>query len=166
MKTLRIAFALLLVAGFCQTGQAQDFKSAAGVRFGSPWALSYKTFISESSAVEVYAGARFFSLWNWITINGAYQVHSPIAEVDGLQWYWGVGGGVQFWSYDFETDFGTTSFSVSGYLGAQYTFEDAPVSLTVDWVPTFFLGDRGSLSGWNTFGAGYYNLSARYIIGR
>lgn len=160
----RILFFLLLLAGGL-TVSAQNYSSAAGLRLGYPWAASYKTFISEASAIEAYVGYRGWTGYNWFSVNGAYLKHSDIDEVDGLQWYAGGGVGAQFWSYDF-AESSSTTFSVAGYLGLEYTFEDAPVSVSIDWVPTFFLGDTFGGIGFNRFGAGYGGLAARYVLGR
>ena len=164
MRILKTLLLVLTLCAFGQTAAAQDYKSAVGLRFGYPLSLSYKTFLNETSALEGYVGFRGYGSFRWISLNGAYQIHKDIDSVDGLQWYYGGGAGVQFWSYDFIEESSTT-FSVSGYLGLQYTFVDAPVSLTVDWVPTFFLGDNFG-AGFNSFGAGYGALAARYTLGR
>lgn len=164
MRYFKLLLFTLACCAFTQSATAQDYGSAVGLRFGYPLSVSYKTFISESSAVEGYVGFRGYGSFNWISINGAYQIHNDIESVEGLQYYYGGGAGVQFWSYDFIEE-GSTTFSISGYLGLQYTFADAPVSLTVDWVPTFFLGDNFG-AGFNSFGAGYGALAARYTLGR
>jgi len=159
------AFTLCLFLVFQTEAVAQDFKSAAGLRLGYPWAVSYKTFISESNAIEGYVGYRGWAGYNAISINGAYQIHKDIESIDGLQWYFGGGGGVDFYSYAaFEES--NTIFKVSGYLGLQYTFADAPISITADWVPTFGFGD--SLFGFSTSGfrVGYGGLGVRYVLGR
>jgi hypothetical protein len=103
MKNLLRLIALTLCLCFANQTEAvaQDYKSAVGLRLGSPLAVSYKTFISESSAIEGYVGYRGFSGFSWITINGAYQIHNDISSVDGLQWYYGGGAGVQLWNSDF-----------------------------------------------------------------
>ncbi|MEL7160083.1 MAG: hypothetical protein AAFN92_04940 [Bacteroidota bacterium] len=160
-----IALTVCLCFAFQSEAVAQDYKSAVGLRLGTPWAASYKTFISESSAIEVYASYRGFSAWSWVGINGAYQIHNDLGSTDGLQWYYGGGAGVQFWSVG--TGFGDgsgTLITVAGYLGLQYTFPDAPISLTADWVPTFFIGD--GFGAFNSFGAGYGNFGVRYVLGR
>lgn len=164
MQTLKYLLftCIFLLAG--HTASAQDFGSAVGLRFGYPLSVSYKNFLTETNAVEVYAGLRGYGSFRWISINGAYQIHKDITDVYGLQWYYGGGAGVQFWSYDFVEESSTT-FSLSGYLGLQYTFQDAPVTLSLDWVPTVFLGNNLGL-GFNTFGAGYGALAARYVISR
>jgi len=167
MKNIFRLSALLLCLCFTFQNKvvAQDYKSAVGIRLGSPWAASYKTFISESSALEGYVGFRSWFGYSNISLNGAYQVHKDIESVDGLQWYFGGGGGVELYRYR-NFDEGNTVFKISGYLGLQYTFADTPISATVDWVPSFVFGD--SLFGINTTGfrAGYYNLGVRYVLGR
>ena len=164
MHTLRTLLLGLIffLAGHAAT--AQDFGSAIGLRFGYPLSVSYKNFLDQSSAVEVYAGLRGWGNYRWFSINGAYQVHNDITEVYGLQWYYGGGLGVQFWSYDFVEESSTT-LSLSGYLGLQYTFADTPVTFSLDWVPTVFIGKTLG-NGFNRFGAGYGALAARYILFR
>ena len=154
-----------LFAAFDANGQ--NYNSAIGARLGSPLALSYKKFISEGNAIELYGAFRNFSNYNWFSINGAYQVHRDFPNVENLQWYLGGGAGLFFWSFD-DGIFGpgvdepsSTTVAISGYLGLEYTFDDVPLSLSVDWVPTFFL------SGYDDgFSAGYGALAARYVIGK
>lgn len=167
MKNLLSLLALTLCLCFASSAdmQAQDYKSAAGLRLGYPWAASYKTFISESSALEVYVGYRGFSLYNNLSINGAYQIHKDIESVDGLQWYFGGGAGVQFSSYDF-IDESSTAITASGYLGLQYTFADTPISVTADWVPTLVIGDGLGGLGGSGFGAGIGGFGVRYVLNR
>ncbi len=164
MKNL---FTLFLVLFFCvgltQNGQAQNYNSAIGVRLGYPLSVSYKTFISETNALEVYAGFRGFTGYSWFSLNAAYQIHNDISSVEGLQWYYGVGAGILFFNFDnnfFNDNSSNTSFSVQGYLGLDYKFVNAPINLTLDWVPTYFINGFGS-----GFGAGYGSLGVRYVLG-
>lgn len=163
MRIFRIAFTLLLLAAFSQVGSAQRYSSAVGARLGYPLSLSYKTFVSESTAVEGILGYRGFSGYSWITIGAALQKHNAIGDVDGLAWYYG--GGASVFLFNFDNDFfgdnsSTTSFGIQGYLGLDYRFADIPLNLSVDWVPTFFVNGFGS-----GFGGGYGALAARYILG-
>ncbi len=139
---------------------AQEYSSAVGLRLGYPLSASYKTFISDNSALEGYVGFRSFGFGNWISIHGAYQVHNPINGVDGLQWYYGGGLGIFIWSYDFDTSFASTSFGLQGYLGLDYKFPNTPISITLDWVPTFFIGNINI----NSFGGDYGALGVRYVF--
>jgi hypothetical protein len=141
---------------------AQDYKSAVGARLGSPFAASYKTFLNDKNAVEVYASFRSYSsVATFFGINAAYQIHSPIESVAGLKWYYGAGAGVAFWSFDndFLTDSGSTSILLSGYLGLEYTFSGTPVSISADWVPSYYLSGYG-----DGFGADAGALAVRYIL--
>ncbi|MFK8162745.1 MAG: hypothetical protein AB8H12_09815 [Lewinella sp.] len=160
-----IALTLCLCFAYQTEAVAQDYKSAVGLRLGYPLAVSYKTFISESSAIEAYVGYRGFSFYNYISINGAYQIHKDISSVDGLQWYFGGGAGVQLYSYDGFDD-GSTFITVSGYLGLQYTFPDTPISVTADWVPGFAFGEGLGGFGVGGFGGGRGGLGVRYVLGR
>ncbi len=157
-------FLLLTILGLaiCTSAklQAQDYQSAVGLRLGYPLAVSYKTFISEQGALEGFAGFRSWIGYSWVSINGAYQHHFPISGVDGLQWYAGGGAGIQFWNWKGTVlDDGNTSFGIFGALGLDYKFANAPINLSLDWMPTFFI--NGYLSG---FGGGYGSLAARYTL--
>lgn len=154
-----ILFTFLMLCLFSFNAQAQNYKSAVGLRLGTPLSASYKLFINESSAIEGYASFRSFSGYSWFSVNGAYQIHKPIAQVDGLNYYFGGGAGVYFWSFDFGGNNATTTLGIQGYLGLDYTFEDLPINLTVDWVPTFFV--NGFTSG---FGAGFGSVGIRYTL--
>ncbi len=160
--TILFFIAFGLFAAYNANGQ--NYSSAIGLRLGSPVALSYKKFISNSSALEFYGAYRGYNYYSWFSLNGAYQVHKDIPSVDNLQWYVGGGAGVYFWNYDnrFVGDNSSnTSFALQGYLGLEYTFDEVPISLSADWVPTFFLTGYG-----NGFSGGYGALSVRYVLGR
>ncbi len=158
---------LLLIPVFvlcCLTSQAQTYQKAIGVRLGYPLSLSYKTFVNEKSAVEVFAGTRGFSGYRWFSVSGAYQIHQPLsaAKTDGLNFYYGAGASAYFWSFDSDLiDESTTTVGLQGYLGLDYSLKNSPINITVDWIPTLFIGGFGS-----GFGAGYGSLSVRYILAR
>lgn len=162
--TIFLFFAFFLCSFMEANGQT--YKSAIGVRVGYPWALSYKTFISEKGALELYAAARRYGFsgyhYGWFSINGAYQHHFPLAEItENLQWYVGAGAGLLFWHYDdgFPSPGGKQSVTVQGYLGLDYKFEEVPINITLDWVPNIFL--NGYESG---FYGRYANLGIRYVL--
>lgn len=151
--------------------QAQEYKSSVGVRLGSPWSASYKFFISEPGAIELFANFRgrpvgSFS-WARFGFGGAYQHHIDleIDELPGLRAYVGAGATAYFWTYsndNFFNEYSNLTFGVQGYGGLDYAFDDVPLNLSVDWVPTFFIGD-GYVSG---FGFGFGAVSVRYILSR
>lgn len=160
---INLSFCVFLFSLLANTGlSAQEYKSAVGARLGIPLSVSYKTFISETNAIEVYASYRGYSFYNSISATGAYQIHKPIPDVlNGLQWYYGIGATAFLWSYNtgFSSDSGNFSLGLNAYLGLDYKFPNSPISLTSDWVPAFGLTGFGS-----GFGAGSGALGIRYVF--
>jgi hypothetical protein len=160
MKT-KVLSVFVLLFMFVAVSQAQEYNSAIGLRLGTPLSVSYKKFISEQGAFEGVAGFRSFAGYSWFNIGAYYQHHNEIASVNGLRWYYGAGANVYFWSYDsgFIDAGSSTSIGISGVLGLDYKFEDIPLNLSVDWIPTFFVNGYG-----NGFAGGYGALAARYTL--
>lgn len=162
MRTKQLMLTLAFALGLCYASNAQSYHSAIGLRLGYPASVSYKQFISEPGAIEAFVGFRSYSLYRWITIGGLYEHHKPIPNAEGLSWYFGGGASVFLWSYDeafVGEDNTNTSIGILGALGLDYKFANAPVNLSVDWLPVFFVNGYG-----NGFGGGYGALSARYTI--
>ena len=163
MKKITLLFSMLFVLALSSQLKAQDYKSAIGLRFGYPLSISYKTFLTESNALELYAGFRSYSgVYGYFTVGGLYEIHKPITSVEGLSWYYGGGLSVQFFTYDdnyyFNDNNGTFGVGLSGVLGLDYKFADAPFNLSLDFLPTIRFG------GWDS---GYYSwgaLGARYVL--
>lgn len=158
----------LLITGFAFASkvQAQDYKSAIGLRLGYPLSLTYKTFLTEKSALDLYVGYRgYANVYSYITVGGFYEIHNDINGVDGLKWFYGFGASVLFLNYnnaysgwiDLPGKFGV---GLSGIIGLDYAFADAPIELSLDFAPTIRIG--GWDSGFYPWGA----LSARYILKR
>jgi len=139
--------------------QAHNYKFAAGFRLGYPSAATIKLFVSENNALEVYAGTRGFSFDGSISVSGAYQVHSnPISGLGGLKWYTGLG--VRVFLND---SFTPSLYGLQSYAGLEYVFNDTPLSISVDWIPTYLLSNELSNIG---FSGDYGTLGVRYIISR
>jgi hypothetical protein len=167
----------LLLISFCfltsMSLSGQDYQSALGLRLGSPVSLSFKTFMGGgSNALELFVSYRTRTYdrgfgfedyrWTSIGLGGAYQIHNEISAVDGLYWYYGGGASVYFWSYSDDVYFGDESsigFGLQGNIGLDYKFDNLPLNVSLDWVPTLFLNGYGS-----GFGADYGALSIRYVI--
>ncbi|MDF1695095.1 MAG: hypothetical protein P1U56_04660 [Saprospiraceae bacterium] len=159
MKNL--LFVLALVIGSFGFTQAQDYNSAVGLRFGYPLSVTYKTFLNETSAVEAWGGFRSYFGFTQFRVNAGYLIHNELESVERLKWYYGGGAGLAFYTFDSSAVDGGMSVSISGYIGVEYTLEDTPVSFSVDWIPTFFIG---GYSGIDSFGAGNGALSVRYVL--
>ena len=170
MKKLLQSLALLLLITCGVTANAQNYKMAVGARLGVPISASFKLFVSESAAIEVFANYRsdkvrtIFGTYSWSStgVGAAYQLHADIDAVDGLQWYYGAGASVLYYNYGdtgYYDDYSNLSFGIQGNIGLDYTFQNVPINLSADWVPTYYI--NGFISG---FGAGYGAFSVRYII--
>jgi hypothetical protein len=158
--TLLLAFAFMFVSDL----NAQNYKSAVGLRLGYPLSASYKHFLNDNGAVEVIAGFRSYTYYSWVNVGAFYQIHKEIPSIDGLNWYYGAGASVYFWTWDTGFDYddsSNVSFGISGVIGLDYTFSEIPLNLSADWIPTFFINGYGS-----GFGGGYGGLAARYILGK
>ncbi|HHS95004.1 MAG TPA: hypothetical protein ENJ45_00315 [Phaeodactylibacter sp.] len=144
---------------------AQNYKGAIGLRLGYPVSVSGKLFIGETTALEAFVGTRGYTYFRWVNAGLAYQKYQllEIEDLEGLSWYYGAGLNAYFWTYEdlFVGDESSLSFGVSGYIGLDYAFEDLPLNLTIDWVPTFFINSY--LGG---FGGRYGSLGIRYIFSR
>ena len=161
MKKLIFIFSLVVCCVFAAQAQS-EYKSAIGLRLGYPLSVSYKQFISDPGAIEVFAGFRNYSGYGWFNVGGLYEHHSAITSVEGLKWYVGGGANLFFWNFDkgFNNDgAANTSIGLMGALGLDYKFANAPFNLSVDWLPTLFVNGYGS-----GFGPGYGALSARYTL--
>ncbi len=161
MHLRKLLFLALFLCLFAAAASAQEYRSAIGARLGYPLSASYKHFISAPGAIELFAGTRGWTTYRWFNVGGIYQHHFPIEGVSGLKWYVGGGASIFFWSYGdaFVGSYGSTSFGVLGVLGLDYKFTEAPINLSLDWVPLLFLNGFG-----RGFGSGYGALSVRYTL--
>ena len=168
-KLLRTTAVLLLLASSITTN-AQNYKMSVGARLGSPISASFKLFVSDANAVEVFANYRSDKVstiygnygWSWFGVGASYQMHADLDIMDGLQWYYGAGVSALYYDYGdsgYYDNYDNISFGLQGNLGLDYKFANAPVNLSLDWVPTYYI--NGFING---FGAGYGALSVRYVI--
>ena len=153
MKKITLLFSMLFVMAIASNLKAQDYKSAIGLRLGYPFGVTYKFFVSDANAIDLYVGTRY----SGFVIGGNYEIHKPISDVEGLSWFWGGGALATFYSY--YSGQNTTSIGIDGVLGLDYKFADAPFNLSIDFMPTYLFGE-GYYGGFEIFGG----LSARYVI--
>lgn len=162
MKKLNLLFSFLFAVTLLSS---QSYKSAAGLRLGYPTAGSFKTFISENTALEGIIGFGSYSSYvSYTNIRAAYLRHNDLKfeTLSNLQWYYGGGAGVFIWSYRNnylgEKD-SATAFGLSGHIGLECKLDDIPLVVSLDWGPTFILSRFGG-----GLGAGYGALALRYLI--
>lgn len=132
-----------LILGFSSFGQsknaesATDYNSAFGLRLGYPLGLTFKTFTSQHSAVEFLAGYWY----GGVNVTGLYEYHGDISGAPGLKWF--VGGGLDF-SYWNNYSYSGPAFAIDLIGGLDYKFNNAPLNVSLDWKPAFYVaGERG-----------------------
>jgi len=143
---------LLLIILFSFIGlNAQDYKQAIGLRGGLHSGVTYKNFITNTTAIEGIIHSR----WRGLELVGLLEHHNEISSVDGLFWYYGYGAHVGFYDakYTHWSESGSyTVIGIDGILALEYKIRSAPISIGVDWKPYFniigysgFFGDGGAL---------------------
>lgn len=141
---------------------AQNYNSAIGGKLGYGLIASYKKFLNEKAAVDLFAGFH----WGGLAAGAYYELHYDIESVDRLQWYWGGGAAFTTWTNGVFND-GYYELGISGVLGLDYSLEEIPLNLSVDWAPTFTVlssWDNDLWGSYNRFRGGYGALTARYIL--
>lgn len=154
-KHILILALVSLISGY---SFGQDYKTAAGLRLGTSIGGTIKHFVGEKSAFEGLLTTR----WQGFELTGLYEIHNNAFDVNRLNWFFGFGGHLGFYNGDHTTwgDTGTnyTIVGIDGIIGMEYSFEDVPIVLTLDWKPMF------NLTGYTGFWGDALALSVRYYF--
>ena len=153
-KTVIIIFSLF-VLGF--SVDAQDYRTSAGLRAGFPYGVTVKHFLNETNALEGILA----SSWGGFVVTGLYENVHWTGEYPGLNWFWGFGAHLGFWGTrsNFIDDPGVGSIvGADLVLGLEYTFDEIPLNLSLDVMPSVNLI---GYTGWNGVQGG---LSVRYVF--
>jgi len=159
MKKLVFTFSILLTFFFLNEAHAQKYNSAVGVRGGYNFAGTYKKFINETNAFEVYAGLAGYR--GGIYGGALYQIHKPLdfEGIENLDWYYGGGAYAGLYSsyYGYSSNF---YVGINLNIGLDYKFDEFPVNVSMDWAPgiNFVGGFRPSFVGGG--------IAVRYILGQ
>lgn len=122
---------------------AQSYDNSIGLRLGSYNGINYKTFLHSNKALELNLSFRNNDDLNRFFLTGLYQVHNPIDEVPGLNWYYG--GGASIGSYKRKNFEGDLFLSADGVIGLDYVFSTAPINLALDWRPRLEITPNSNL---------------------
>lgn len=149
---------IILIAGLGFSALAQDYRTSLGLRAGIPYGLTVKHFLNKTNAIEGILA----SSWGGFVITGLYENEHWTGEYPGLNWFWGFGGHVGFWDTGRNPNVNETyTGSVIGadaIIGIEYTFDDFPLNLSLDLLPTVNL--IGS-TGWGGINGA---LSIRFVF--
>ena len=154
-KTLLI---LAITLSFNIAMNAQDYKTSLGLRAGLPYGLTVKHFLSEQNAFEGILASR----WGGFVVTGLFENEHWTGEYPGLNWFWGFGAHLGFWDAGTNPNFNATYtgsvLGLDGILGLEYTFDEIPLNLSIDILPTV------NLIGYAGWGGINSAISVRYVF--
>jgi hypothetical protein len=140
MKKVFTILCLIFIATLAITSssKAQGYDNAIGGRFGAANGITFKTTLGENKMIDLIANFRSNNNYNYFRITGLYEVYNKINDVQGLNWYYGIGGSIGSVKYK-PYNSSDLYLSVDGVLGLDYKFVDAPINLSLDWKPAIQL---------------------------
>jgi hypothetical protein len=149
-KSFRQLFVvMIIVAGSVLTSNAQEL----GIRFGGTngfGGVAVDGVFGAGEFSRIHADLGFYkggvgidALWDFL--------YKPI-NGEALNWYLGAGPSTYIGD---RFDLG-----VSGEIGIEYRFSEVPISVGVDWRPTFWIIEE------TRFGADSFGLNVRYVFGK
>ncbi|MGV3696923.1 hypothetical protein [Flavobacterium sp.] len=145
----KIILSAFMLLGLAFSANAQDIsKNALGLRIGDNdgfgGEVSYQRGLSKNNRLEFDLGWRNSDNVDAIKLVGLYQWVWNIEG--GFNWYAGFGAGLGSWSYDGpgnpDNDGGVFAL-VAGDIGIEYNFQEAPIQLSLDFRPEFYLNNSG-----------------------
>jgi hypothetical protein len=144
MKRLITILAFVTV---CSAAQAQEI----GVRFGDALGnnVALDALFSAGKYSRIHADVSFGS---GVGVEALFDfLYRPLGG-EALYWYAGVGASMLI-----DDPF---RLGASGELGLSYTFNKAPISISADWRPTFYIIED------TDFSAGGFGVNIRYVLGK
>ena len=158
MKKLHFLFLFLIIGISLKPLNAQNYQTAIGIRLGVMAGITAKHFIDSKAALEGMLTTR----WGGFSICGLYELHQPLSP-SNLDWYYGAGA--HFGAFNGSEDIPWAEngksyaiFGVDGIIGIEYTFDNAPINLSLDWKPSI------NLTGYSGFWGAEFGLSCRYAF--
>lgn len=143
MKKLFV-MAVFLIAGLFQT-TAQE----VGIRFGEMTGnnVAVDGIFSLGEFSRIHANVSFGE--DGVGVDALYDfLYKPLG--DGFNWYVGVGPSMYI-----DNPF---YLGVSGEIGIEYHFNNAPIAIGLDYRPTFWIIEE------TDFDAGGFGLNIRYVF--
>jgi hypothetical protein len=125
---------------------------SAGLRLGGSSGVSLKKHNDYRGAFEFIFANSFDKTVNGFSVTGLYEKLSPMNGNGQLSAMWGGGVNLNFRD--------NVKFGLSGIIGFDWRLKAVPVTLQVDWMPTWYFVNANYFSGIN--GA----FTARYVLNR
>ncbi|HUS85675.1 MAG TPA: hypothetical protein VMW76_00420 [Bacteroidales bacterium] len=154
MKKALTAVLLFVALGISTSGQ--DYRTALGLRAGFPYGITVKHFLNETNALEGILA----SSWGGFVATALYENEHWTGQYPGLNWFWGLGAHIGFWDPEYNIYIDDTGPVLGADLiaGLEYTFDEIPLNLSLDILPSF------NLIGAKGWGGIHGGLSIRYVF--
>lgn len=138
----KLLFTVIAVAALftmsTTNANAQSYDHAIGGRFGNANGVSFKTKLNKGAMLELIGNFRSNDGVSYANLTGLYEVYNPINGAEGLNWFYGAGATIG--SYKIKHGGSSDIYlSANGILGLDYKFKDAPINLSLDWIPALQL---------------------------
>ncbi len=141
MKKVLTLFVFISLSLICQRLNAQDYKTALGLKFGGyENGISVKYFTMPTVALEGVLGFTDHGA----VITGLYEIHMPAFNVAGLKFYYGAGahvGAIGSGVYqningnDENYNSGHILIGLDGAVGLEYIIPKSPIAISLDLNP-------------------------------
>ncbi len=146
---------------FNEVSAQKEYNTAIGLRLNGGAGLTVKHFMDEKTSLE----GLLYTRWHGINICGLYQLNfKVIPQEPGFNFYMGAGAHIGVWDrrygpwWDKDERGSEVVIGIDGQLGLEYTFQEIPLNLSLDWKPAF------NIIGHTNFWADDFALSVRYAI--
>lgn len=141
------------------TNAQRNYQTSTGLRIGSSNGITFKHFLNERDALEGILATR----WRGVIVFGLYERHQTAFRIWELNFYYGAGAHLGFWSeYMHHPWFDETGshgvVGIDGILGLEYTVPTIPFNISMDWKPAF------NIASYTGLWLDVVGLSIRYNI--
>lgn len=140
-KLLICTFILVSFLLIGKRSNAQDYKTAVGLKFGGyENGISAKYFTTSDVALEGLLGFRSHG----VVITGLYEIHQEAFGVKELKFYYGAGahigaiGSGLYRRFNGDDEYYNSShilLGVDGVLGLEYVIPQSPIAVSLDLNP-------------------------------
>jgi hypothetical protein len=133
MQNILKRITIMLLTCTSLTGLAQDYDTGIGVRGGVAWGLTVKHFITTDGAGELILTRRH----NGFNTTGLFEQHLPVFDTEGFYFFYGGGVHLGLWNTDQDKVLHDLKVyaGIDGIIGLEYSLEDLPLSVGLDWKP-------------------------------
>lgn len=153
MQQLSLLVLGIMLSTLAMAQSGSGYRTAIGLRGGFTSGLTVKQFVSGRDAVE-----GIFSAWPYdVSITGLYERHVPAGRAPGLNFYYGGGAHLRFFTFYnseyyfykgryyvvYGADGRGGGIGIDGVLGLEYKIPAAPIAFSLDFKPFVEFGAGG-----------------------